>query len=497
MKQLTGLDASFLNMETKTTFGHVNGLGIYSRPSRTFDPYQVVLDLIGSKVGDIEPLRRRLVEVPFGLDHPYWIDDPDFDLEFHVREIALSPPGAVDQLCEQVARIVARPMDRTRPLWEIYVIEGLQSGRWALLTKVHHAAVDGAAGVRLLTMLTESLPSSEPRPPGTPWTPEPIPNDSMLLQRAVRNLAVSPPKVLRLQLQILQQLADATGVTGLSSAAKAARSLVRGRRPSTTPNGVKLPSLQAPPTPWNKTITAHRRFALRSASIDDIKRLKEITGCTVNDVVMAICAGALREYLLRHNCLPDQPLQAMVPVSIRTGNEDDPWSNRVSAIVAALPTNCDDPLQRVALCRQAMAEAKKQFELVPAEALGTLAQFASPVVAASAMRMAARLKLADRVNLPANVVISNVPGPREPVYIGEAKLENYIPVSIITDGMGLNITVHSYLDRLDFGLIACRELVPDLWDLVDLHIDEIDRLFVATGAKRSSPKRAAAPRKRR
>ena len=234
---------------------------------------------------------------------------------------------------------------------------------------------------------------------------------------------------------------------------------------------------------------------MRSASLSNLKRLKDATGGTLNDVVMAISAGALREYLLRHDALPDRPLRAMVPVSIRTGEEEDTWTNRVSGIVADLPTDCADPIERVARCRAAMDAAKRQFELVPAEAMVDITQYSSPVVATAAIRLASQLRLADRVAMPINVIISNVPGPRQPLYFSGAQLEQYIPVSTIAEGMGLNITVHSYLDEMTWGLIACRELVPDLWDMTDLHIAEIDRLFEATGAEWAVPPRPAPPRR--
>ena len=234
---------------------------------------------------------------------------------------------------------------------------------------------------------------------------------------------------------------------------------------------------------------------MRSTSLENLKRLKDATGGTLNDVVMAICTGALRAYLIENDALPDVPLRAMVPVSIRTGDEEDPWTNRVSAIVADLPTNCADPIERVALCREAMNVGKHQFDLMPAEALGQATDYTSPVVAASAIRLVSRLKLADRVNSPINVVISNVPGPRQPLYFAGAKLDAYIPVSTITDGVGLNITVHSYADRMDFGLISDRELIPDLWHLVDLHIAEVERLFEATGAEWAVPPAPATMRR--
>ncbi len=492
MKQLTGLDVSFLLMETKNTYGHVNGLSIYERPSDDYDPFTEVRNRLEIMAGHVEPLRRKLVPVPLDLDRPYWIEDADFDIDFHVRHLGLAPPGAADQLSEQVARIVARPMDRTRPLWEAYVIEGLADGRWALLQKTHHATIDGAAGVILMKMFTDDSPDEVFPFERVEWEGEEPPSQAAMLQTATKNLVANPFRGMRLGLNVVRNAADAAGLNSISDVASQARSslgnLARpGDSSDSSRPSVSLPLSAAPATPWNKAVTPHRRFAMRSASLANLKRLKDATGGTLNDVVMAVCAGALREYLLQKGELPDDPLRAMVPVSIRTGQEEDPWTNRVSGIVADLPTNCDDPVERVALCRDAMMAAKGQLELVPAEALGQAADYTSPIVAAAAVRLTSRLKIADRVNLPVNVVISNVPGPRDALYFAGAKLDAYIPVSTIADNVGLNITVHSYENRLDFGLIADRDLVPDLWDLVDLHIAEIERLFEATGAEWAEP----------
>lgn len=492
LQQLTGLDAAFLYMETPTTYGHVNGLSLYRRPSPDFQPYEVVRDRFAAMVGHIEPLRRRVAEVPFGLDHPYWFDDPHFDLDYHVREIGLAPPGNREQLGEQVARIIGRPMDRDHPLWEVYVIEGLEDpDHWALLTKFHHATIDGAAGVIMLRMMTELAPDAEFPFVEVPWEGEPVPSDKELLQHTIQHMVANPVKATRLSLKVVRNLADAAGITSLSGAASRAREVIAsaaGRSEESAQlseqlRKVSMPLTPAPPTPWNKAVGPHRRFAMRSVSLDDIKALKNATGGTVNDVVMAICAGALREYLLRHDALPDEPLRAMVPVSVRTGLEEDPWTNLVSSLVAELPTDCNDPLERVARCRDAMQVAKQQLDLVPADAIMRATDVTSPMVATAAIRLQARL--ADRFNMPVNVVVSNVPGPREPLYMAGAKLDGYIPVSTISNGVGLNITVHSYEDRLDFGLVADRDLVPDLWDLVDLHIDQIDALFDAAGVERT------------
>lgn len=488
MKQLSGLDATFLYMETPTTYGHVNGLSIYERPHPDYRPYDVVRDRFAALIGHVEPLRRRVVEVPFGLDHPYWVDDPYFDLDFHVREIGLAPPGTDEQLGEQVARIIGRPMDRRHPLWELYVIEGLADGRWGLLSKFHHATVDGAAGVIMLKLFTDPSRDAEFPFTAVPWEAEPLPTERELLQRTINNLVANPVKAARLSLSVLRNMADAAGVTSVSGVATRARALIgsttgrseQGEAVSEQLRKVSLPLTPAPPTPWNRAVGPHRRFAMRGTSLETIKTIKNATGGTVNDVVMAVCAGALREYLLAKDALPDGPLRAMVPVSIRTGLEDDPWTNRVSSIVAELPTDCDDPVERVARCRAAMEVAKQQLELVPADAIMRATDATSPVIATAAVRLMARLS--NRVNLPVNVVISNVPGPREPLYFAGAKLDAYIPVSTISNGIGLNITVHSYEDRLDFGLVADRDLVPDLWDLVDLHMAEIDRLVEVSTA---------------
>jgi WS/DGAT/MGAT family acyltransferase len=344
-----------------------------------------------------------------------------------------------------------------------------------------------------LNMLTESEPDSPEYPDPVPWEPEAIPSPIELLQRTFNSLAANPVKAVRLQLRLGQALADMVGASGVGQAAAQLRRSVRrvGRPESARPDNerrVRLPLSPAPPTPWNRTITAHRRFAMRSTWISNIKLLKDATGGTVNDVVMAVCSGALRRYLIDKDALPNRELRAMVPVSIRTGDEDDPWSTRVSAIVAELPTLTDDPLERVHLCQVAMEDAKRQFELIPADTISEGTQATSPVISTAALRLASRLRLADRINLPTNVVISNVPGPRQPRYFAGARLDQYIPISIVTDGMGLNITVHSCLDRLDFGLVAARDLVPDLWTLADYHIEEIDILLRSAGVNVPEPR---------
>ena len=288
-------------METPNTYGHVNGLSIYERPSPDFHPFDVVRERFKVMVSNFEPFRRKLVEVPLGLDRPYWVDDAEFDLDYHVRHIGLAPPGAADQLAEQVARIVGRRMDRSRPLWEAYVIEGLADGRWALLQKTHHATIDGASGVIALMMFADDGPDGEWHYTEQPWTGEHPPGQGELLNKALGNLVMNPVRGTRLGLKLVRDVADAAGVRSVSDAAQRARSLLGtvGRR--TDPNapaessepGVNIPLSPAPPTPWNKSVGPHRRFAMRGSSLANLKVLKNATGGTLNDVVMAICTGAL------------------------------------------------------------------------------------------------------------------------------------------------------------------------------------------------------------
>ncbi len=494
MKQLSGMDASFLYLESGRSFGHISGVGIFARPEDPdWSPYEVMRDRLAAKLPELEPLRRRLVEVPLRLDHPFWIEDPDFDLEFHVRDAGVPPPATDEKLAQLVARLIARPLDRAHPLWEVYVIEGLADDRFAILIKLHHATIDGAASAELMRILYQNEPETSEATPGPLPPTEEVPTPARALSWALRQSVHKPDKFVRLQIRGIRALGELTRSRGLSGLADLASTIpnpivarVAAGRARNRDAPSPPPQSAAPPTPFNGTITPHRRVALRSVSLDDIKAIKQTSGSTVNDVVMAVCAGALREYLLDKEALPDRPLVAMTAVSIRTGNETDLWTNRVSAIYPRLPTTSADPLDRLRQMQETMVEVKTRFALVPADVLVDYADFAPPALLIRGARLASQLRLADRVNLPFNVVISNVPGPRHPLYLDKARLLHNYPVSTITEGLGLNITVQSYCDVLDFGLVSCRELVPDLDNLADLLVDEIAILGKAVGAKLGS-----------
>ena len=487
VKQLTGLDATFLYMETPTTYGHVSSIALYERPDdANFDPLIAAREMVESHLDIAEPYRRRLVGTPLGIDRPYWIEDPDFDLDYHVRHMSLPQPGTDEQLAEQVARIQSRHCDRTRPLWELYVIEGLESGDFAVLTKMHHATVDGAAGAILTTMMLDTEPDAPLAVPGPLPDKEPVPSERDMFLRSLGSLARRPDRTIRLQLRVAQQFAESSRLQGPQELISATRRVVTGarrRHRTDRDSAPEAPDRPAPRTSFNAMLSPHRRVAFKSVPMDRIKQIKNAAGATVNDIVMAVCAGALRSYLDGRDELPDDPLIGMVPVSIRTGSEEEIWTNRVSGLFCQLPTHLADPLERIAFIHDAMAEAKGDFDLLPAEAMAELAEMAPPALAARAARVSAAFRITDRVNPPMNLVISNVPGPRQPLYLRGAKMSHYIPVNTITDGVGLSITVQSYCDTLDFGLVADWVLVPDLWELCELCIAEVDVLSTAVGLR--------------
>ncbi|WP_108666262.1 WS/DGAT/MGAT family O-acyltransferase [Euzebya rosea] len=459
MRQLSGLDAMFLNLERPNTPLHVGSV-VFVDPSTAEGGFthETVMDVYRNRLHLLPPFRWRLVTTPMGLDHPYWIDDPEFDLEYHVRRIAVPPPGDARTLADIVARIHARPLDRSRPLWETYVIEGMADGMVAIYSKNHHATIDGVSGVDILGVVFDLEPT--PPVPGhrEAMKGERPPSDAEMLLRSAQGLVKLPGRAGRMAVRA----AGALPLLG-RMAEQAAPSRMRSRMGEGL---LGKPHLQAPPSPFNGTISPHRRWAYASMPLKDIKRLKDAYDCKVNDVVMALTAGALRRWLARHDALGDQALQAMVPISMRTSDQKGDAGNQVNALIALLPTDVPDVEDRLRSASSSM-DVAKGGNAVPASVLRDFTQFASPALAASAARTIARLGWADHMRTPFNVVVSNVPGPPVPLYLGGARMEGIFPVSAIYDGMGLNVTLFSYRDELQFGLVADRDMVPDLWEMAD------------------------------
>ena len=468
MEQLTSLDAQFLNVESPTTTGHVGSLIILDPDTTPGGEWglEAVRAVLEPRMHLAAPLRRRLVEVPMGLGRPYWVDDPHFDIEFHLRELALPAPGTRQQLGEQVARIHARPLDRTRPLWEGYVITGLEDGKAAYYSKIHHAAIDGISGAEILETIMDLTPEPREVDPVEDPAPGRLPSTLDLLRRGLTSAALNPVEVLRTvprSLSYLDELPGASNFPGaglVSDAAGMVSRLLGGGQ------HVGHRELRAPRTPFNGQITPHRRFAFGSVPLADVKLVKNAFGMTVNDVVMTLTASALRRWLLDHDALPGTPLVVAVPVSTKTADQRGELGNHVSVMTAEMPTHLADPRERLDFMRESMHEAKRHFEVVPA----TLLQDLSHMIPTALSGLAARglFRLATVPGVLFNLFVSNVPGPQLPLYIAGAKVEGIYPVSAVTDWTGgLNITLFSYEGNLDFGLVACREMVPDVWTLID------------------------------
>jgi WS/DGAT/MGAT family acyltransferase len=475
MQQLTGLDAAFLALETANSTGHVGGVSVLDARGLA-EPLTLarLTDIVAQRLPEAPPvLRRKLLHVPLGIDQPYWVDDPDFDIEYHIRELALPRPGSDTQLTEQIARLHARPLDKSRPLWEIYLITGLARRRVAVYTKIHHAAIDGVSGAELLTLLLDLTPEGRPETALEPFRPAGSPNRAMITMLAAGRLAWRPVQTARVAgglVRFLPSLAPA-----LSPVVGGLLGLNRGDGAV-----IPTPSGRAPATPFNKPITPHRRIAFRSVDLDTVKAVKNAFGFSVNDVVLAMSAGALRRWLIEHDALPAEPLVAMIPVSVRDPGSKNAMGNRVSAMLATLPTHLADPAERLEVAHAATKIAKAQQAAVPQGLVDQISDFSPPALTARAARVVFATGLLHRLP-PFNLVVSNVPGPNIPVYLGGAKLLAHYPVSVLTDGLGLNITVVGYLGQLNFGLVSCRELVPDIDVLAGYLADELELLVKAAG----------------
>jgi WS/DGAT/MGAT family acyltransferase len=460
MQRLTGLDAAFLALETPSTHMHVMATMVLD-PSDTPGGFTVdtMRRLIADRLPRLEPFRRRVVDIPFGVHHPVWIEDPDFDLDYHVRRAALPAPGAMNELAELTAEIAGRQLDRRRPLWELWVVEGLEHGHVAIIAKMHHAAIDGVLGVDLMTEIFDLEPNPQPKPREELPKPERLPSDAELLVGAMTSIARQPLRMVR----------------AARNLARSATRVVQRIRAQPVNAGVPL---TAPPTPLNGVLTPHRRVTFASVPLADIKDVKRAFGVTVNDVVLAVCAGALRRFLDARGNVPDKPLLAAIPASVRGRDERGVMGNRVSAMFATLATQLDDPVDRLFAARDVMSGAKQVHEDIGGNTLHEWAEVAAPVMFSRGMRLYERL-VQGRHPPIVNLIVSNVPGPSFPLYCAGARLVSLFPLGPVLAGTGLNITVLSYLDNVGFGLIGCREIVPNIDDIAAAVPDALAELVKA------------------
>jgi diacylglycerol O-acyltransferase / wax synthase len=449
MQRLSGLDASFLYLETAKQPLHVCGvveLDTSTMPGGyTFDRLR---DELSVKIKALPQFREKLADSALNLDHPVWVDDNDFDVDRHLHRIGLPAPGGRRELAEIAGHIASLQLDRSRPLWEMWVIEGIagtdasKDGRLAVMTKMHHAGVDGVSGANLMSVLCTTEPDAPP--------PEPVEGVG-----SANTLEIAASGLLRFATRPLHLVNVLPGTVA---------SVVETVRRARSGEAMTSP-FRAPPTAFNAAITGHRNVAFAQLDLEDIKKIKNRFEVKVNDVVMALCAGVLRQYLLDRGELPDTPLVAMVPVSVRD-KSDRPGRNQVSGLFSRLETHIDDPGERLRAIAQANSVAKQHSSAIGATLLQDWTQFAAPAVFGVAMRAYSNVRLSERRPVH-NLVISNVPGPQIPLYFFGAQVKAMYPLGPIFHGSGLNVTVMSLDGKLDVGIISCPELLPDLWDLAD------------------------------
>ncbi|MBI3212487.1 MAG: wax ester/triacylglycerol synthase family O-acyltransferase [Mycobacterium sp.] len=448
-QRLSGLDASFLYLETPSQPLHV--CSVLELDTSTVPggyTFEGLLTDLTLRIKAMPEFRMKLADSFLNLDHPVWVEDNDFDVERHVHRIGLPAPGGRAELSEICGHIASLKLDRSRPLWEMWVIEGVagpiaEGGSLAVLTKVHHAAVDGVTGANLMSQLC----TTEPDAPA----PEPVeaPGGAGQLEIAARGLARFATRPVNLATKVL----PATVTTVVDTVRRAV-------------NGSAMASpFNAPKTAFNASVTGRRNVAFAQLDLADVKEVKNAFGVKLNDVVMALVSGVLRQFLLDRDELPENSLVAMVPVSVH-GRSDRPGRNKVSGMFTSLQTNIADPAERLLAIAEASSVAKEHSSAIAASLLQDWSQFAAPAVFGVAMRLYARSALTEARPVH-NLVVSNVPGPQVPLYFLGSEVKAMYPLGPIFHGSGLNITVMSLNGKLDVGLISTPELLPDLWDMAD------------------------------
>ena len=450
LTQLTGLDAMFLYQEVDAAPMHIAGLAIYD-PSTTPDKFVRFKDILKTyedRMHLVPMFRRKLVHVPFNLDHPYWIEDSNFDLEFHVRHIALPKPGDWRQLCIQVARLHSRPLDLSRPLWEAYVIEGLDNveglpeGSYAVFTKLHHAAVDGASGAEITAVMHDLTPDATAPKPEKAWRPDRTPSDLELMMRAAGNNIRSPFRMAEVLSEALPALNQA-------------RATLESQKTQNATAAV-------PKTRFNGPLSSHKIFNGVNLPLDDVKAIrKKVDGATVNDVILSIVGGALRKYLEDKNELPVSSLIAGAPINVRTEEEKGTGGNVVSQMNVSLRTDVADPKERLQAVHEAAVESKAYMNAVGARAMTDLGQTVPAAIAALGSRVALETGLINRFNLPFNTIVTNVPGPQVPLFMGGAQLVANYGFAPLQHGLGLTHPVFSYCGTITIAFQACRDMMPD------------------------------------
>jgi WS/DGAT/MGAT family acyltransferase len=464
---LTGLDASFLHMERAGAHMHVASTIIFEGPAPTHGEFR---DHIASRLHLVPRFRQKLRFVPFDQGRPVWVDDPHLNLDYHVRQTALPAPGSEEQLRNLAARIFSQQLDRSKPLWELWLVEGLHDGRFAIVGKSHHALVDGVSGVDITTVLFD-LDAEPQGKPGSapPWLARPEPTDLKLFGDAVRERLTSPKEIVR----------------GVRAVLRGPRQVVHGLGATSKMIGA---GMSAPSSVFNVDIGPHRRFAITQTDLARLKRVKDEHGGTVNDVILSIVAGGIGKYLrARGHSTEGLEMRALVPVSVRAAEEHGALGNRISAMMAPLPVWCEDPVERLKILTAEMGDLKSSGQAVGAEILTRITDFAPTTIASQA----ARLQPAQRFF---NLVVTNVPGPQFPLYVLGRKMESIFPMVPLARRQALCVGIMSYNGQVNFGLVGDYDAMADL-DSFALDLEAATEEIVATvpsKKKRAKAEKAAA-----
>lgn len=475
MEQLSGLDASFLYLETGNMPMHIGGLAIYDQSTAPGGAvtFKDILNFFEKRMHKARVFRQRIATVPLSLDHPYWIDDPDFDLEFHVRHIALPKPGDWRQLCIQAARLHARPLDTTRPLWEAYVIEGLDNvagvppGSFALVTKVHHAAIDGMSGAEMSAAIHDLSPEDTVQDTEDDWQPERFPTRAELLGRSALATAKLPFEAASLLAR------------NVPTMWRFGRGLLNKELQLNT---------KVPRTRFNGNVSPHRVFDGRSFSLDEIRAIKgRVDGATVNDVIVSVCGGALRRYLESKGELPEESLVAMAPVSARPEEMRKSAGNMVSTMSLPIRSDIAEPLERLRAVHGESEQAKRLTRTVGASLAAELAHFLPSTTSGLMASAYARTGLAKRIPPVFNTIITNVPGPNVPLYSMGSRMVASFGLGPIIHGLGLFQPVIGYNGQITISAISCREMMPDpafYCDCLNESFDDLKKAAKVTSIRR-------------
>jgi diacylglycerol O-acyltransferase len=486
MQQLSGLDSSFLYLETGTTPMHIGSLSIYDQSTAPGGrvTFKEILDFFDHRLHKARAFRQRIARVPLSLDHPYWIEDPDFDLEFHVRHIALPRPGDWRQLCIQAARLHARPLDMRKPLWEAYVIEGLDNvagipnDSFALVMKIHHAAIDGVSGAEMSKAIHDLSADAEIAPPEHSWKPERLPTGVELLTRSAAKSVQTPVKFGRLLYRSAPALGKVIG--GLAS------------------QQLKIP-LAVPRTRFNGTVSSHRVFDGRKLSLDEVKEIKNSQpGTTVNDVIVSVCGGAMRKYLDYHGELPRRSMVAMAPMSVRSDSQRAAAGNLVTAMSLPVRSDVADPLERLLLVHDESTNAKKVTHTMGPDLAADAAEFIPSTVSGWLARAYANSGMAERVPPLVNTVITNIPGVNVPLYSMGSRMVSTYGLGPLSHGIGLFQPVVSYNNTITIGAVADRDMMPDpafYADCLQKSFDELKQATIEKPAPKKKAKKKVASKK--